>query len=99
VLLTGSYPGDGKPTDLAFPVPEDVSVEEDGIKFLSLRSLVELKIASALTAPDRLQDLADVIQLIRENDLDSEFASQLHTSVRDKYEELRGHAQRPTGEY
>ena len=98
-LLTGTYPGDDNPTDLAFSSPRDVSVDEAGIKFLSLRSLVELKIASGLTAPDRLQDLADVIELIRVNGLDEEFVSQLHASVHEKFTELWGYAQRPTGEY
>ncbi len=98
VLLTGDFPGDGKPTDLAFPDPEDVSVDSEGLKVLSLPVLVELKLASGLSAPDRLQDFADVIQLIRANGLDEGFASQLHAQVRDKYAELWGYSQRPTGE-
>ena len=30
-IVTGQYPGDGKPKPVAFPQPEDVSVEQDGI--------------------------------------------------------------------
>ena len=37
----------------------------DGIKYLSLEKLMELKLASGLTNPNRLKDLADVQELIR----------------------------------
>jgi hypothetical protein len=98
VLLTGGFPGDGQPADLAFPDPSDASDAQEGLRYINLRVLVELKIASGLTAPDRLQDFADVIQLVRVNGLDAEFAARLHESVREKYVELWGYAQLPTRE-
>lgn len=59
-LTTGSFPGDGKPKPVAFPDPNDVGIEIDGIPFLRLEKLIELKLASGMTNPGRLKDLADV---------------------------------------
>lgn len=47
-----------------------------------------LKIASGMTASHRLQDLADVIQLIRVNGLSQEYSAELNAFVRDKFIEL-----------
>ena len=71
----------------------------DNMSFVSLPCLIELKLASGMSAPDRLQDLADVISLIRVNSLARDFAENLDISVRDKYAELWGIAQQPEGEY
>ena len=48
-LISGAYPGDGKPKPVAFPDPATVGVDRDGIIYLSLPSLVELKLASGMT--------------------------------------------------
>ena len=64
VLLTGDFPGDGLPKEVSFPSPT-VAVRGDGVMVLPIRYLVELKLASGLTNPDRLKDLADVQELIR----------------------------------
>jgi hypothetical protein len=95
-LLTGGIPGDGTPRGVSFPDPVDVAVEIAGCRYLALGRLVELKLASGLSAPDRLQDFADVIQLIRKNTLGEHFADQLHPYVQPKYRELWGYAQRPS---
>jgi hypothetical protein len=65
-------------------------------RVLDLRTLVELKLASGISAPDRLQDLADVLALIRANALPEAFAERLDATVRDKYRELWIAAQRPS---
>ena len=88
ILMVGAYPGDGKPKPVAFPEPEAVSEFRDGIPYVSLRTLLELKLASGMTAAHRLQDLADVIQLIRANQLPLDSADTLNQYVRDKYREL-----------
>jgi hypothetical protein len=85
-LVTGGYPGDGKPKPVAFPDPSSVSVEIDGITFLRLDSLIELKLASG-TEPARLRDLADVQELIRILLLPREFAERLDPSVRPLFDE------------
>jgi hypothetical protein len=50
--------------------------------------LIELKLASGMTAPHRLKDLADVQELIRVTSLSRELADQLDPYVRAKYLEL-----------
>ena len=50
--------------------------------------MIELKLASGMTAKGRLQDLADVQRLIQEQGLSAEFAEDLNAYVRDKFLEL-----------
>lgn len=89
VLIVGDYPGDGKPKPVSFPNPESArEVRGEGLPYLNLKTLLELKIASGMTAAHRLQDLADVIQLIRINSLPQDFSGQLNPYVREKFSEL-----------
>jgi hypothetical protein len=55
---------------------------------LPLATLVELKLASGMSAPHRLKDLADVLEVIRALHLSDAFATGLNPYVRDKYLEL-----------
>jgi hypothetical protein len=87
-LVTGDYPGDGKPKPVAFPEPDDVGVELDGIRCVNLTTLITLKIASGMTNPARLKDLADVQELIKRVALQREFDASLHPFVQEKYREL-----------
>ena len=48
-LIAGEFPGDGKPKAVAFPEPTEAGILIDGIRFLSLPKLVELKLASGMT--------------------------------------------------
>jgi hypothetical protein len=97
-LVAGEFPGDGKPKPVAFPDPAEVGVEIDGIRFLSLPALVELKLASGMTNVGRLKDLADVMELIKIRGLSAQFAEELNPYVRDKYLELwRGLKESPAG--
>jgi hypothetical protein len=94
VLIVGDYPGDGKPKPISFPAPETVSeIRGENLPYVNLKALLELKIASGMTAPHRLQDLADALQLIRVNGLPLEFTQQLNPFVRPKFEELWQSAQ------
>jgi hypothetical protein len=88
IIVAGEYPGDGKPKPISFPVPADASVEIDGVRVVTLEKLVELKLASGMTAPDRLKDLADVQELIKLRALDAGFADRLHPYVRERFLEL-----------
>lgn len=92
-LVTGEYPGDGKPKPVAFPEPKSVSVERDGYQVITLEKLIELKLASGMTAPHRLRDLADVQDLISLLELPLELAEQLDDSVRNEYRRLWGTVQ------
>jgi|SRR5882724_1126124 len=88
IIAAGEYPGDGKLKPVSFPNPSETSVEIDGVKFPTLEKLVELKLASGMTAPDRLKDLADVQELIKIRGLSSDFAEKLNPYVRERYLEL-----------
>jgi hypothetical protein len=88
VMTTGEFPGDGKPKPVSMPRPDEASVEIDGIKFVTLEKLIELKLASGISASDRLKDLADVQELIKIKRLDADFALKLDPYVRAKYLEL-----------
>jgi hypothetical protein len=88
VMTTGEYPGDGKPKPVSMPAPAEASTEIDGIKFVTLDKLIELKLASGISASDRLKDLADVQELIKIRKLDADFALKLDPYVRTKYLEL-----------
>ncbi len=88
VVLAGEYPGDGKPKPVAFPDPAEAAVRGQRVALLPLTTLIELKLASGISAPHRLKDLADVLELIRVLSLPREVADSLDSSVRAKYEEL-----------
>lgn len=84
-IVAGEYPGDGKPKPVSFPVPATSSTEIDGVRIVTLEKLIELKLASGMTAPDRLKDLADVQELIKVRSLNPEFAERLHPYVRAQF--------------
>jgi hypothetical protein len=88
IITSGEFPGDGKPKPVAFPRPDEASREIEGIRIVTLEKLIELKLASGMTAPDRLRDLADVQELIKVRRLGAELADKLDPYVRAKYLEL-----------
>lgn len=77
ILVTGRYPGSGKPGPIAFPQPAQVAQIVEKIRVVNLATLVELKLAAG-----RYLDFGDVVGLIRFNHLDESFAERLHPSVR-----------------
>ncbi len=95
VLIAGEYPGDGRPKPVKFPDPSEVATRGVRAALLPLPRLVELKLASGISAPHRLRDLADVLELIRVADLPAELADELDPFVREKYIELWRAAQTP----
>ena len=88
VMTTGEYPGDGKPKPVVFPDPTEARIERDGLWILALEKLVELKLASGLSAPHRLKDLSDVQELIVHLKLPLELEEKLDASVRAEYRRL-----------
>lgn len=89
VLIVGDYPGDGRPKPVSFPDPESVrELRDESVPYVTLASLLELKIASGMTAAHRLQDLSDAIQLIRVISLPRSYSGQLDSFVRAKFDEL-----------
>lgn len=88
-LITGGFPGDGKPKPVMFPDPSSVAVQIDGVSYLGLPTLLELKLASGMTGGvHRLKDLGDVVALIKTLGLAEAMSDDLNPFVRDKYLEL-----------
>jgi hypothetical protein len=86
-LLVGDFPGDGKPKPIAFPVPPADCLESSAYRVLPLQQLVELKLASGMSAAHRAQDLVDVMELVRARDLPRDFANELHPYVRAAFDQ------------
>jgi len=76
-LVTGRFPGSGKPGPIAFPDPEAVSQKIKNANVVTLPQLIQLKLAAR-----RHQDFGDVVLLIRVHNLDESFVDHLHPSVR-----------------
>ncbi|HZQ10238.1 MAG TPA: hypothetical protein VFD70_26910 [Anaerolineae bacterium] len=93
VVTTGDYPGDGKPKPVSFPNPKDARFEREGLWLITLEKLIELKLASGLSAPHRLKDLSDVQDLIIRLNLPLDFQNKLDPSVRSEYQRLWESAQ------
>lgn len=85
VFTAGEYPGDGKAKPVSFPDPANASTEMNGVKVVTLEKLIELKLASGMTAPDRLKDLADVQEMIKIRSLNADFADKLNPYVREEF--------------
>jgi hypothetical protein len=75
-LVTGLYPGTGKPGPFAFPDPATASQEMHEIQVITLPNLIQLKLAAR-----RHYDFGDVVFLIHTHNLDESFLPQIHTSV------------------
>jgi len=76
ILVTGLFPGTGKPGPIAFPDPKLVREKIEEYQVVNLPTLVELKLAAR-----RWRDFADIVEIIRANNLDESFLEQLHPSV------------------
>jgi hypothetical protein len=88
ILITGDYPGDGKPKPVAFPDPALVFTERGGMRVIPIETLIELKLASGMSASHRLRDLADVQDLITTLKLPIEFVERLDFSVQETFRNL-----------
>jgi hypothetical protein len=76
VLVSGRFPGSGRPGPIASPDPADAGEDMEKIRVLRLPKLIELKLAAR-----RHADFADVVFLIRIHGLDESFKTQLHSAV------------------
>jgi hypothetical protein len=83
-LVSGQYPGDGRPGPISFPIPSQASEDFEGFRIISLERLIELKLASG-QASHRGGDLNDVQRLIQALKLPENFAERLDPSVREAY--------------
>jgi len=79
-------PGGGSvgPGPLPLPMPANVSAQPT---IADLRTLIEIKLSSYLGSPEsRIQDRADVVALIKANNMPQDF--ELNPTVRTRYEEI-----------
>jgi hypothetical protein len=83
-LVSGHFPGDGKPGPIAFPNPRDAAEDRAGLRVVTLERLIELKLASG-QASHRAGDLNDVQRLIQALNLPLEFSDRLNAAIRDAY--------------
>ncbi len=98
-LVTGDFPGDGKPKPIAFPTPATVVHEVEGVRYICLTALIELKLASGMTNSERMGDLSDVIAIIKTLGLPRNFSEKLNPYVQEKYKHLWDDANPPTKRY
>jgi hypothetical protein len=80
LLITGRFPGSGRPGPIAFPDPAAVKQQIGDLPYVDLVTLIQLKLAAR-----RHQDFADVVNLIGAHNLDESFADKLHPSLRGDY--------------
>jgi hypothetical protein len=80
ILVTGKFPGSGKPGPIAYPNPAAVWERINQINYVNLTTLIVLKLAAR-----RPQDFADVIGLISVHGLDESYLTQLPVSVRQDF--------------
>ncbi len=97
VITSGEYPGDGLPKPVVFPAPAQHEFRSGDVDYITLEKLVELKLASGMTAPHRMRDLADVQDLIIALQLPFDFTQKLDHSVRAEYERIWQAAQSGIG--
>jgi len=97
-LVSGQFPGDGKPGPIVFPDPRVASVDRDGIRVLSLPKWTELKLVSG-RLPARRRDWADVQDAIKALKLERDFADQLDLSLRESFHQLWDELQTDSGDY
>ena len=87
VIVSGGFPGDGKPKPVSFPHPDEAILLKN-VRVVPFEKLIELKLASGLSAAHRLTDLGDIQRMIRALDLPLALADKLDASVRTEYVRL-----------
>ena len=76
-LVTGMFPGSGRPGPIAYPDPADVRQTIRDLPVVNLSTLIQLKLAAR-----RHQNYADVVNLIGVHGMDERFQERLDPSVR-----------------
>jgi hypothetical protein len=83
--IEGDPPGGIAWRQIRFPHPLASSMIDDGLRFVSLPTLISLKLAAGLSNRDRLRDIADVQEMIKELCLVESLRTELHPDVRENY--------------
>lgn len=98
-LLAGEFPGDGKPKPVAIPIPQEAAESGERFRVVTLPRLIELKLASGMSAPHRARDLVDIQDLIHRARLPKDLVEQLNPYVQGRFAELWALAQVPDEDY
>lgn len=89
LILAGDFPGDGKPKPVAFPDPSvEPAFVKNGIRYVTIERLVELKLASGISHQLRYRDLGDVVALIDTVRIPRELGDKLNAYVQPKWFEI-----------
>jgi len=83
----GQIPVHLVPPSHAIPTPSHFTIIDD-VRTVSLADLINLKLHSGSSSVLRSQDLADVIALIRVNDLDGRFVGRISKPLRGEFRKL-----------
>lgn len=84
-FCAGDFPVDGRSKPVCFPDPASDSIKIDGVSYISLIALFEIKIAAGQGHMSRLRYLAEAQELMKRLKPSSEFADRLHPSVRETF--------------
>lgn len=88
-LLEGDRAGRDSEVRLPDPAVPETKTEIEGLPVLTLARLIEAKLACGLGNSRRMhRDLADVVELIVIQNLNREFARQMHKSLRATFRKL-----------
>jgi hypothetical protein len=89
LVLAGEFPGTGAEIPVAFPDPSTFEpFVKDGVRYVTLEQLIELKLASGISHRLRYKDLGDVVSLIGSARLPRDLGERLHPWVRPKWFEI-----------
>lgn len=89
LLRAGDPAGTDDPKPIVFPDPTTApAFVKDGFQYVTLETLIELKIASGMSNAGRLKDLGDVQSFIGALRTPRDFGERLHPWVRAKWYEL-----------
>jgi len=90
VIYSGEISGDGI-NGLKYDDPDKISTTVKGVPFMTLKKLIEYKLSSGIYGK-RLKDFADIIGLIKENNLKQDYANNFRKDLKKKYIELWNNA-------
>lgn len=89
LVRAGDFAGNDDPKPIRFPDPRtDPVFVRDGVRYVTLVKLMELKLASGMSNPARLKDLGDVLSTIGALRLPRAFGDTLDPWVQAKWFEL-----------
>ncbi len=83
--ITGELPRHNAAAPVRYPAPDSVAVAIDGIRYIKLVALIELKLAAGMSNTEGLRDLADVIDLVQALRLPRSLGDDLPESLRESY--------------